>query len=303
MSRTGHKMETILSSSSASKIAQVLNEALPYIQRFSGKTIVVKYGGNAMTDENLKKCFAQNIVLMKQVGMKPVVVHGGGPQIGKLLEQLGKESTFINGQRVTDAETMDVVEMVLGAQVNKNIVNLLNQVGGKAAGLTGKDASFIQAIPMSLPGDSGNSLGYVGNVKHIDASIVNLLQDGDFIPVIAPIGVGTDGMSYNINADLVASSIAATLEAERLLLLTNTQGILDKEENLLTGLSPNDIARLIHDGTIQGGMLPKVQCAIDAIAKGVGSVQIIDGRVENALLLELFTDSGVGTLIHPGQNS
>ncbi|MBX2885912.1 MAG: acetylglutamate kinase [Granulosicoccus sp.] len=289
-----------MENTAATQVAQVLNEALPYIQRFSGKTIVVKYGGNAMTDEQLKRSFARNIVLMKQVGLNPVVVHGGGPQIGDMLQKLGKESEFINGMRVTDAETMDIVEMVLGGHVNKSIVNLLNQVGGKAVGLTGKDAQFIQATNLALPGSNGNQLGYVGTVKTIDPTPVNLLQQGGFIPVIAPIGVGDDGKSYNINADLVASSVASTLAAERLLLLTNTPGILDKNETLLTGLSPTDIAALIQDGTIEGGMLPKVQCAVDALEQGVGSVQIIDGRVENAVLLELFTDAGVGTLIHPG---
>lgn len=288
-----------LEKSASRHTAQVLNEALPYIQRFSGKTIVVKYGGNAMTDDQLKRSFAQNIVLMKQVGLNPVVVHGGGPQIGQLLEQLGKQTEFIDGMRVTDAETMDVVEMVLGAQVNKSIVNLLNQVGGRAAGLTGKDANFIQATPLTLPGANAGALGFVGTVKHIDPAIILLLQQGGLIPVIAPIGVGGDGKSYNINADLVASSVAATLQAERLILLTNTSGILDKQGTLLTGLCPNDINSLIQDETIQGGMLPKVQCAIDALSAGVGSVQIIDGRVENAVLLELFTDEGVGTLIHP----
>jgi len=284
----------------ATQVAQVLNEALPYIQRFSGKTIVVKYGGNAMTDEQLKRSFAQNIVLMKQVGLNPVVVHGGGPQIGDMLQKIGKDSEFIGGMRVTDAETMDIVEMVLGGQVNKSIVNLLNQVGGKAVGLTGKDARFIQATALTLPGSDSNRLGFVGNVKTIDPTPVNLLQQGGFIPVIAPIGVGDDGKSYNINADLVASSVAVTLKAERLLLLTNTPGILNQEGQLLTGLGPTDIANLIQNDTIQGGMLPKVQCAMDALEHGVGSVQIIDGRVENAVLLELFTDAGVGTLIHPG---
>lgn len=289
-----------MENTAATQVAQVLNEALPYIQRFSGKTIVVKYGGNAMIDEQLQLSFARNIVLMKQVGLNPVVVHGGGPQIGDMLQKIGKESEFINGMRVTDAETMDIVEMVLGGHVNKSIVNLLNQVGGKAVGLTGKDAKMIQATNLTLPGSNGNQLGFVGTVKSIDPTPVNLLQEGGFIPVIAPIGIGDDGKSYNINADLVASSVASTLKAERLLLLTNTPGILDKENKLLTGLSPADIAALIQDGTIQGGMLPKVQCATDALEQGVGSVQIIDGRVENAVLLELFTDAGVGTLIHPG---
>lgn len=283
-----------MDTAAANNTAQVLNEALPYIQRFSGKTIVVKYGGNAMTEELLKHSFARNIVLMKQVGLSPVVVHGGGPQIGEMLTKVGKQSEFIDGMRVTDAETMELVEMVLGGSVNKSIVNLLNQVGGKAAGVTGKDAHFIQAEPLNA-----GKLGFVGQVKHIDPTLVHLLQQGGFIPVIAPIGVGADGKSYNINADLVASSVAATLKAERLLLLTNTSGILDKQGELLTGLSPQDIAQLIDNETIQGGMLPKVQCAIDALAAGVGSVQIIDGRVENAILLELFTDSGVGTLIRP----
>lgn len=288
-----------MENSSARHTAQVLNEALPYIQAFNGKTIVVKYGGNAMTDEHLKSCFARNIVLMKQVGLNPVVVHGGGPQIGQLLDQLGKESTFVNGMRVTDAETMDVVEMVLGGQVNKSIVNLLNQVGGRAAGLTGKDAQFIKAKPLEMDGDA-NRLGHVGTVTEIDPAIVHLMQEGGFIPVIAPIGVGDDGKSYNINADLVASSIASELKAERLLLLTNTPGILDKKEQLLTTLTPAQIDNLKKDGTIAGGMLPKVQCAIDALEQGVGCVQIIDGRVENAVLLELFTDEGVGTLIQLG---
>jgi len=278
----------------AANTAQVLNEALPYIQRFSGKTLVVKYGGNAMTDERLKHSFARNIVLMKQVGINPVVVHGGGPQIGSMLEKIGKQSEFIEGMRVTDAETMDLVEMVLGGNVNKSIVSLLNQVGGRAAGITGKDANLIQAKPLKA-----DKLGFVGEVVNVDPTLVHLLKQGGFIPVIAPIGVDASGNSYNINADLVASSIAAKLSAERLLLLTNTAGILDKQGSLLTGLSPRAIEALISDGTIAGGMLPKVQCAIDAIKGGVGSVQIIDGRVENAILLELFTDAGVGTLIKP----
>lgn len=282
---------------SAAITATVLNEALPYIQRFSGKTIVIKYGGNAMTEEHLKRSFAQNIVLMKEVGMNPVVVHGGGPQIGNLLKQLGKESRFIEGMRVTDSQTMDVVEMVLGAQVNKSIVNLLSQAGGRAVGLTGKDAGLIRARP--LKGGENNELGYVGEVESIDPSIVHTLDKSGFIPVIAPVGVDKDGMGYNINADLVASSIASVLKAEKLLLLTNTPGILDKNDKLLTGLTRTDIDQLIKDDVIYGGMLPKVQCALDAINSGVGTVQIIDGRVENAVLLELFTDEGVGTLIRP----
>lgn len=279
----------------AAQTAQVLNEALPYIQRFAGKTIVVKYGGNAMTEERLKKCFAQNIVLMKQLGMNPVVVHGGGPQIGNLLKQLGKESRFISGMRVTDSETMDVVEMVLGAQVNKSIVNLLNQAGGRAVGLTGKDAGLIHARPLET--DPNSELGHVGVVASIDPSIVHTLDQSGFIPVIAPVGVDKQGIGYNINADLVASSVASVLKAEKLLLLTNTPGILDANDELLTGLTRSDIDRLIQEGVIYGGMLPKVQCALDAINSGVNTVQIIDGRVENAVLLELFTDEGVGTLI------
>ncbi len=284
-----------MTNSTPTLTAQVLNEALPYIQRFTGKTIVVKYGGNAMIDETLKNSFARNIVLMKELGMNPVVVHGGGPQIGRLLEQLGKESRFIEGMRVTDSETMDIVEMVLGAQVNKSIVNLLNQAGGRAVGLTGKDAGLIQAKPMESGEDS--QLGHVGVVESIDPAIVHTLDKSGFIPVIAPVGVDKSGMGYNINADLVASSIASVLKAEKLLLLTNTSGILDKKDQLLTGLTRTDIARLIDEKVIYGGMLPKVQCALDAINSGVKTVQIIDGRVENAVLLELFTDEGVGTLI------
>ncbi len=289
----------------ATQVAQVLNEALPYIQRLSGKTIVIKFGGNAMVDEQLKQSFARNIVLMKQVGINPVVVHGGGPQIGQLLKQLGKESHFIQGMRVTDSETMNVVEMVLGGQVNKSIVSLINQQGGRAVGLTGKDGGLIQAKPLKLTAENSNTqppeivdLGHVGEVESIDPAVVHMLDNSDFIPVIAPIGVDAEGRSYNINADLVASRVAAVLGAEKLLLLTNTVGILDKESNLLTGLSAVQIDALIADGTIQGGMLPKVQCALDAVNSGVSTAQIIDGRVDNAVLLELFTDQGVGTLIH-----
>jgi len=277
--------------------ARVLNEALPYLQRYAGQTIVIKYGGNAMTDEHLQKCFAQNIVMMKHVGINPVVVHGGGPQIAELLERLDIKSEFLDGMRVTDAATMEVVEMVLGGSVNKNIVSLLNQVGGKAVGLTGKDAGLIHASPLSLPGRDANALGYVGQVSHINTEVVRHFQQENFIPVIAPIGTDDEGASYNINADLVASAVASAIQATRLLLLTNTPGILDKQDNLLTGITPTQIAALIEDGTIAGGMLPKVQCALDAVAAGVGSVQIIDGRVEHAVLLELFTDQGVGTLI------
>jgi len=278
--------------------ASVLNEALPYLQRYSGQTVVIKFGGNAMTDETLKRSFAQNIVMMKQVGINPVVVHGGGPQIGEMLQRLAIESSFIDGMRVTDAATMEVVEMVLGGLVNKSIVSLLNQVGGRAVGLTGKDAGLIQATPMHLPGKPDVSLGYVGEVASINTDVIDKLIANDIIPVIAPIGTDEAGASYNINADLVASSIAIALNASRLLLLTNTPGILDQQGSLLTGLTPGDIAALINDGTLHGGMLPKVQCSLDAVAAGVRSVVIIDGRVEHAVLLELFTDQGVGTLIH-----
>ncbi len=280
--------------------ARVLNEALPYLQRHAGKTVVIKYGGNAMTDEHLKRCFAQNIVMMKHVGINPVVVHGGGPQIAQMLGKLNIESEFLDGMRVTNADTMEVVEMVLGGLVNKNIVSLLNQVGGKAVGMTGKDANLIQAKPLHLPGRAEDALGFVGEVKTINTDAVRRLQDDNFIPVIAPIGTDESGASYNINADLVASAVASALQATRLLLLTNTPGILDKHGELLTGLTPDQIDAYIADGTIHGGMLPKVSCALDAVKAGVESVQIIDGRVEHAVLLELFTDQGVGTLIRGG---
>ena len=288
----------------AINIANVLSEALPYLQRLNKKTIVIKFGGNAMTDEALKNSFARDIVLLKQVGVNPVVVHGGGPQIGKLLEKIGKESEFIDGMRVTDSETMDVVEMVLGGQVNKSIVNLINHNGGQAVGLTGKDGSMIRAKKMELQRESPElmapeiiDLGHVGEVTTIDPSIVNALDEGNFIPVIAPIGVGEDAASYNINADLVAGKMATVLGAEKLLLLTNTPGILDKQDNILTGLNGGDVRELIADGTIAGGMLPKVTCALDAVNSGVKTSHIIDGRVEHAVLLELLTDEGVGTLI------
>lgn len=288
----------------AHQIADVLIEALPYIQRFKGKTVVVKFGGNAMVDEALKHSFARDIVLMKLVGLNPIVVHGGGPQIGQLLTKLGKTSGFIDGMRITDSETMDVVEMVLGGLVNKEIVNLINRHGGKAVGLTGKDGDFIRAKKIHLKKSSPEvhaseiiDLGHVGEVSSIDPSVVDMLGRSDFIPVIAPIGVGDDGRSYNINADLVAGKIAEVLKAEKLILLTNTAGILDKQENLLTGLSIKDIDDLIEDGTISGGMIPKTRCATDALKGGVTSVHIIDGRVEHAVLLELFTNQGVGTLL------
>ncbi len=288
----------------AHQIADVLIEALPYIQRFKGRTIVVKFGGNAMVDEALKNSFARDIVLMKLVGLNPIVVHGGGPQIGELLAKLGKTTGFVDGMRITDSETMDVVEMVLGGLVNKDIVNLINQNGGKAVGLTGKDGDFIRAKkiqqqPSSLEAHASEiiDLGHVGEVSSIDPAVLDMLGRSDFIPVIAPIGVGEDGRSYNINADLVAGKLAEVLKAEKLILLTNTAGILDKQENLLTGLSIQDIDDLIADGTISGGMIPKTRCATDALKAGVNSVHIIDGRVEHAVLLELFTDQGVGTLL------
>jgi acetylglutamate kinase len=288
----------------AHQIADVLIEALPYIQRFKGKTIVVKFGGNAMVDDALKHSFARDIVLMKLVGLNPIVVHGGGPQIGQLLTRLGKTSDFVDGMRITDSETMDVVEMVLGGLVNKEIVNLINRHGGKAIGLTGKDGDFIRAKKIKLKKSSSEALepeiidlGHVGEVSSIDPAVVDMLGHSDFIPVIAPIGVCVDGYSYNINADLVAGKIAEVLKAEKLILLTNTAGILDKQGELLTGLSVKVVEELIADGTISGGMIPKTRCATDALKGGVTSVHIIDGRVEHAVLLELFTDQGVGTLL------
>lgn len=287
--------------------ARILSEALPYIRRFSGKTVVIKYGGNAMTEESLKNGFARDVALLKHVGMNPVVVHGGGPQIGKLLERLGKESKFIDGMRVTDSETMDVVQMVLGGLVNKEIVTLLNQHGGRAVGLTGKDADFIRARQLKFERNNPEmtapeiiDIGHVGEVESINGAVVDMLLHGDFIPVIAPIGVGEDGQSYNINADVVAGKLAECLKAEKLILLTNTPGLLDKQNEVLTGLSSARVDELIADGTIYGGMLPKIRCALDAVHNGVRSAHIIDGRVEHALLLEIFTNEGVGTLI---QNS
>ena len=282
-----------------SHVAEILVEALPYIQALDRKTVVIKFGGNAMVDEDLKSSFAQDIVLLKQVGVNPVIVHGGGPQIGKLLEQIGKKSRFIEGMRVTDNETMDVVEMVLGGQVNKQIVSLINRHGGRAVGLTGKDGGLISARKMKLAGSDAEThdLGQVGEVEAIDPAVVKMLDDDDFIPVIAPIGVGSDGASYNINADLVAGELARVLGAEKLLLLTNTPGVLDPEGKLLTGLTAEETETLIADGIIHGGMLPKVRCALDAVRGGVRTSQIIDGRVRHSVLLELLTDSGVGTLI------
>ena len=285
-------------------ITKVLIEALPYIRRFTDKTIVIKFGGNAMIDDELKAGFARDIVLMKLVGMNPIVVHGGGPQIGSLLKQLNIESQFIDGMRVTDSKTMDVVEMVLGGSVNKEIVSLLNSHGGKAIGLTGKDGHFIQArklkISSKTPGMQASEIidiGQVGEVARIDTSVINMLVNSDFIPVIAPIGVDTDGATYNINADLVAGKIAEALKAEKLMLLTNVAGLQNKEGKTLTGLTTEQVDSLIADGTIYGGMLPKRTCAIDAVKAGVASAHIIDGRVPHAVLLEIFTKQGVGTLI------
>ncbi len=281
--------------------AKILAEALPYIQRFHGKTIVIKYGGNAMVEDNLKQGFARDVVLLKLVGMNPVIIHGGGPQIDQMLKRVGKEGEFIQGMRVTDAETMDVVEMVLGGSVNKDIVNLINRQGGKAVGLTGKDGAFIRAKKMLVKNrekiGEWISIGQVGEIESVDPSLIALLDSQDFIPVIAPIGVGEDGESYNINADLVAGKLAEILRAEKLILLTNTPGVLDKNGKLLTGLSAQRVDELFADGTISGGMLPKIGSALDAVKKGVKSCHIIDGRVEHALLLEILTDQGVGTLI------
>ena len=282
--------------------AEILAEALPYIQRFFDRTIVIKYGGNAMIDPQLKDSFARDVVLLKLVGMNPVVVHGGGPQIETLLNRVGKKGEFIQGMRVTDAETMEVVEMVLGGQVNKEIVGLINQHGGKAVGLSGKDAGFIRAKKLLMqkqdapPGDVID-VGQVGEITGIDPRLISFLDKGDFIPVIAPIGVGEDGETYNINADVVAGKLAEVLHAEKLVLLTNTPGVLDQEGALLTGLTPREIDGLIANGTLSGGMLPKIASALDAARSGVQSVHIIDGRVAHCLLLEILTDHGVGTMI------
>lgn len=293
-----------LPSERAQTIAKVLIEALPYIRRFQGKTMVIKYGGNAMVDEPLKQGFARDVVLMKLVGINPVIVHGGGPQIGSLLKRLGKASEFVQGMRVTDAETMDVVEMVLGGLVNKEIVNFINQHGGSAVGLTGKDGDLIRARKMLLKRDAPElkapeiiDIGHVGEVESIDPSIVHMLVKSNFIPVIAPIGVGEDGRSYNINADLVAGKMAEVLKAEKLLLLTNTAGLLDAQGELISELEVGRVQELIEEGVISGGMLPKIGCAIDAVKSGVRTAHIIDGRVEHAVMLDLFTDTGVGTLI------
>jgi acetylglutamate kinase len=279
----------------AQTTARVLTEALPYIRRFSGKTLVVKYGGNAMKGDDMIASFARDIVLMKKVGMHPIVVHGGGPQIGAHLEKLGKTSRFVDGMRVTDDETMDVVEMMLGGLVNKAIVAAINQQGGQAVGLSGKDGGLIRAKKLVVPG--GEDLGQVGEVDAIDPRLVKHLEAGGFIPVIAPIGFGSQGEAFNINADLVAGKLASVLQAEKLILLTNIPGVMDKAGNVLTGLTVSQVQALIADGTIYGGMLPKIQCALDAVASGVKSAVIIDGRTDHSVLLELFTNEGIGTLI------
>jgi acetylglutamate kinase len=288
----------------AMNIAQVLTEALPYIQRFIGKTIIVKFGGNAMVDPELRESFARDVVLMKLVGMNPIVVHGGGPQIGKLLEELNISTEFVDGMRVTNSRTMDVVEMVLGGSVNKEIVSSINRNGGKAIGVTGKDGQMIRAKKMTVTRYSPElsaseiiDIGHVGVVDKIDIQVLQLLQGSDFIPVIAPIGVGEDGATYNINADLVAGKIAEVMQAEKLMLLTNVPGLMDKNQNILSGLSIAQVDALIADGTVSGGMLPKISCALNAVKAGVASALIIDGRVPHAVLLEIFTDQGIGTLI------
>ncbi|HJM02542.1 MAG: acetylglutamate kinase [Arenicellales bacterium] len=289
-------------------IANVLAEALPYIQHFHGRTIVIKYGGNAMVDEELKRGFARDVVLMKLVGMNPVVVHGGGPQIGSLLERIGKKSEFVDGLRVTDSETIDVVEMVLGGLVNKSIVALINAQGGRAVGLSGKDGGMIQARKLLLrqgqSDDDGEvvDIGQVGEIEQINPAVVDTLDQANFIPVIAPIGAGTDGKAYNINADTVAGSLAVTLKAEKLILLTNTPGVLNSDDQLLELLSETEAQNLIEQGVISGGMLPKVQCALEAVAGGVRTATISDGRVPHATLLETVTDRGVGTQIGESRN-
>jgi acetylglutamate kinase len=288
----------------AENTAKVISRALPYIQRFAGKTVVIKYGGNAMVDDRLKQSFARDIVLMKAVGINPVVVHGGGPQIGQLLDQLSIETKFVNGMRVTDSKTMDAVEMVLGGTINKEIVNLISSAGGRAFGVTGKDGRLIKAKKLVVSQKTPEmsvpeiiDIGHVGDVESIDKTVIDMLLKSDYIPVIAPIGVGADGASYNINADLVAGRVASVLNAEKLMLLTNVAGLQDKQGEILTGLTVNLVNELIEDGTIYGGMLPKIQCALDAVNSGVAASHIIDGRVDHAVMLELFTDEGVGTLI------
>jgi len=293
-----------LSRESAMNIAKVLNEALPYIQRFADRTIVIKYGGNAMVEESLKRDFARDLVLMKLVGLNPIVVHGGGPQIGKVLAELNIESSFVDGMRVTDSKTMDVVQMVLGGLVNQDIVSLINTNGGKAVGLTGKDANLIRArkmlikrSPEELKSPEIIDIGHVGEVVGINRRVLDLLTQSDIIPIVAPIGVDEHGTTYNINADIVAGRIAAELQAEKLILLTDVAGLLDKQGNLISTLSADKVAKLIKNGTITGGMLPKIDCALSAVKGGVKNAQIIDGRVAHAVLLELLTDEGVGTMI------
>ena len=294
----------MLSLARATEVAQVLSEALPYIQKFAGRTIIVKYGGNTMIDDALKASFARDIVLMQAVGMRPIVVHGGGPQIGELLERLNIESRFVDGMRVTTEETMDVVEMVLGGLVNKEIVSLLNLAGGRAMGLTGKDGQLIRAKQLKIERKSPEleapeiiDIGHVGQVESIDTRVLTMLTENDVIPVVAPIGVGPTGESYNINADLVAGKLAEVLKAEKLMLLTNTAGVLDQAGQVVTGLVSDEVRALIDDGTISGGMLPKVGCALSAVNAGVNSAHIVDGRVPHSVLLEIFTDQGVGTQI------
>jgi acetylglutamate kinase len=292
-----------LEAASAAHKAQILAEALPYIQRFHDKAIVVKYGGNAMTEASLKAGFARDVVMLKLVGMNPIIVHGGGPQIGDLLKTMGIPSEFRQGMRVTDEKVMNVVEMVLG-ELNQEIVGLINQHGGRAVGLTGQDGAFIHARKMLLKSETDQTelvdIGLVGEIERVDPELIQLLDSRDFIPVIAPIGVGPDGEAYNINADLVAGKLAETLRAEKLVLMTNTTGVLDRNGNLLTGLTASGIERLFADGTIHGGMLPKIGSALDAVKNGVTSSHIIDGRVEHALLLEVLTNEGVGTMIRAG---
>ncbi len=291
----------------AMQVAAVLSKGLPYIQRFTGKTVVIKYGGNAMENEELKSSFARDMVLMKLVGINPIVVHGGGPQIGELLERLHIQSRFVDGMRVTDKQTMDVVEMVLGGQVNKQIVSLINKQGGTAVGLTGKDANLIRARKLEVLSKSDEfakpeiiDIGHVGDVESVNVEVIDMLTRSNVIPVIAPIGVGPDGTSYNINADLVAGKVAEAMRAEKLILLTNVSGLKSKEGRVLTGLTASQVNALIDDGTIHGGMLPKIRCALSAVEQGVRTSHIIDGRVAHATLLEIFTDEGVGTLISRG---
>jgi acetylglutamate kinase len=282
-------------------VAKVLSESLPYIKRFHGKTIVIKYGGNAMTEEVLQRSFAHDVVLLKLIGLNPIVVHGGGPQIDEALRRIGKQGTFIQGMRVTDAETMEVVEWVLGGQVQQDIVLMINEAGGKAVGLTGKDGCLIQARKKMMPNkdDPANpiDIGFVGDIAHVEPAVVKALQDDQFIPVISPIGYGEDGLAYNINADIVAGKMAEVLGAEKLLMMTNTPGVLNKDGQLLRSLSAQTIDALFADGTISGGMLPKISSALDAARNGVKSVHVVDGRVPHCLLLEILTDRGVGTMI------